>query len=111
MLGVTHALVLVFLCAFIYTLGEIILAISVTPFVVSHTPISHRGRMNSLVPMVFRLGDTLGPVGMGYILTYISIDCGWRLIGVSTFFCTLLMFGLEKWEARQNVQGQEQVGS
>lgn len=110
MMGVTHSLVLVFLWAFVFTLGEIILAISVTPFVVSHPPISHRGRMNSIVPMIFRLGDTLGPVGMGYILTYISIDSGWRLIGISTLFFALLMFGLEKWEERENPQVQQQVG-
>ncbi|MDQ7092995.1 MFS transporter [Desulfosporosinus sp. PR] len=104
MLGIFHALALIFLCAFVYTLGEIILAISVTPFVVSHTPISHRGRMNSLIPMIFRLGDTLGPVVMGYILTYISIESGWRLIGISALFFTVLMFGLEKWEGRQHIQ-------
>jgi len=104
MLGVIHSLSFVFLWAFTFTLGEIILAISVTPFIVDHTPVSHRGRMNSVVPMIFRLGDTLGPVGMGYALTYMSIDTGWMLIGISTFIFSLFMLGLEKVETRKTVQ-------
>ncbi|HEY8910883.1 MAG TPA: MFS transporter [Desulfosporosinus sp.] len=107
MMGVTHSLSFVFLWAFTFTIGEIILAISVTPFIVRHTPISHRGRMNSVVPMIFRLGDTLGPVGMGYALTYVSMDTGWKFIGISTFIFSLLMLALEKVEAREGTQCQE----
>ncbi len=104
MLGVTHSLAFVFLWAFTFTLGEIILAISVTPFIVNHTPVSHRGRMSSVVPMIFGLGETLGPVGMGYALAYMSIDTGWMLIGISTFIFALFMFGLEKYEVHQTTQ-------
>jgi len=56
--------------------------------------------MNSVMPMMFGLGNTLGPVGRGYALTYVSIDTGWRLIGISTLIFSLLMLGLEKVEAR-----------
>lgn len=104
MLGVTHSLSFVFVWAFTFTLGEIILAISVMPFIVNQTPVSHRGRMNSVIPMIFSLGETLGPVGMGYALTYISIDTGWMLIGISTLIFSLFMFGLEKVEARKTVR-------
>jgi len=103
MMGVTHSLSFVFLWAFTFTIGEIILAISVTPFIANHTPVSHRGRMNSVMPMMFGLGNTLGPVGMGYALTYVSIDTGWIFIGISTLIFSLLMFGLEKAEARKTV--------
>ena len=103
MMGVTHSLTFVFLWAFTFTLGEIILAISVTPFIVNHSPVSHRGRMNSVMPMMFGLGNTLGPVGMGYALTYVSMDTGWMLIGISTFIFSLLMLGLEKVEAKESV--------
>jgi len=103
-MGVTHSLSFVFLWAFTFTIGEIILAISVTPFIANHTPVSHRGRMNAVMPMMFGLGNTLGPVGMGYALTYMSIDTGWILIGISTLIFSLLMLGLEKAEARKTVQ-------
>lgn len=104
MMGITHSLTFVFVWAFIFTIGEIIIAISVTPFIANHTPVSHRGRMNSVIPMMFGLGNTLGPVGMGYALTYVSIDTGWMLIGISTFIFSLFMFGLEKVEAQKTVQ-------
>ncbi len=100
MLGVTHSLSFVFLWAFTFTIGEIILAISVTPFIVNHTPVSHRGRMNSVIPVMFGLGETLGPVGMGYALTYVSMDTGWMFIGITTFIFSLFMLGLEKVEAK-----------
>jgi len=104
MLGVTHSLSFVFLWAFTFTIGEIILAISVTPFIVNHTPVSHRGRMNSVIPVMFGLGETLGPVGMGYALTYVSMDTGWMFIGITTFIFSLFMLGLEKVEAKNTLQ-------
>ncbi len=106
MLGVTHSLSFVFLWAFTFTVGEIILAISVTPFIVSHTPVSHRGRMNSVVPMIFGLGNTFGPLGMGYVLNYVTIDTGWRVIGISTLIFTLLMLALEKFDLRTSPECQ-----
>lgn len=51
--------------------------------------------------MIFSLGETLGPVGMGYALIYISIDTGWMLIGISTLVFSLLMLGLEKGDAKK----------
>lgn len=101
MLGVLHStFFFTFLCAFTFTLGEIILAISVTPFIANHTPASHRGRMSAVVPMVFNLGNTLGPFGMGKVLNYVSLDTGWKGIGVSTFIFAVLMGGLEFYEKR-----------
>jgi len=104
MMGVTHSLNFVFVWAFTFTLGEIIVVTNVMPFIANHTPVSHRGRMNSVVPMIFGLGETLGPVGMGYALTYMSIDTGWILIGVSTFIFSLFMLGLERVEAKKTIQ-------
>lgn len=112
MLGVLNSLFFVFLWSFTFTLGEIILAISVTPFIADHSPSSHRGRMNAVVPLLFNLGNTLGPFGMGKVLNYISIESGWKGLGVSTFIFTLLMFGLEFYEKRdQRVDMNSEVES
>lgn len=111
MLGVLNSLFFVFLWAFTFTLGEIILAISVTPFIANHTPASHRGRMNAIIPMLFNLGHTLGPVGMGLALRYVSLEAGWRGIGISTLIFALLMGGLEFYEKRnqERVVGEARV--
>lgn len=111
MLGVLNSLFFVFLWAFTFTLGEITLAISVTPFIANHTPASHRGRMNAIIPMLFNLGHTLGPVGMGLALRYVSLEAGWRGIGISTLIFALLMGGLEFYEKRnqERVVGEARV--
>lgn len=112
MLGVLNSLFFVFLWSFTFTLGEIILAISVTPFIADHSPASHRGRMNAVVPLLFNLGNTLGPLGMGKVLKYVSIESGWKGLGVSTFIFTLLMVGLEFYEKRdQRVDMNSEVES
>ncbi|HVJ49900.1 MFS transporter [Desulfitobacterium sp.] len=100
MLGVLNSLFFIFLWAFTFTLGEIILAISVTPFIANHTPASHRGRMSAIVPTLFNLGHTLGPFGMGKALNYVSLETGWKGIGVSTLIFAMLMGGLEFYERR-----------
>jgi MFS family permease len=101
MLGVLNSLFFIFVWAFVFTLGEIILAISVTPFIANHTPASHRGRMSSIIPMLSGLGFTLGPLGMGKVLNYVSIDTGWIALGISTLLFTVLMKKLERFEKHE----------
>ncbi|MDA8442693.1 MAG: MFS transporter [Peptococcaceae bacterium] len=97
-----------FISCFIFTLGEIVLSISITPFVINHTPISHRGRMSAVLPMIMGLGYTIGPIGMGNILAYTTIERGWLLIGVSTLLFTCLMYGLERWDRREECKTREE---
>lgn len=88
------------LSVFIFTLGEILITISYMPFIANHTPASHRGRMNSVLPIIMGLGFTLGPVGMGNILKYYSIEQAWQTVGLLMIISTTLMFLLEKIDAR-----------
>lgn len=100
MLGVLNSLFFLFIWAFVFTLGEIILAISVTPFIADHTPASHRGRMSAIIPMLSGLGFTLGPLGMGKVLNYVSIETGWMALGISTLVFTGFMRILQRVEKR-----------
>ena len=97
MLGFVYSLPWFFLACFIFTLGEIILAVSTTPFIMNYTPVSHRGRMSAVLPMIFGLGNTLGPVTMGYALQFISIETGWRYLGGFALAAAGLMYGLERY--------------
>lgn len=107
MLGLIRALPFFFLSAFIFTLGEIVLSISISPFIANHTPISHRGRMNALLPMILGLGYTLGPMGMGKLLTYISIESGWLILGFFVFAASLFMRWLEAYDERTSEDVEE----
>ena len=101
MLGVLYSLPFLFVWAFVFTLGEILLAISTAPFIANHTPASHRGRMSAAIPMIAGLGNTLGPLGMGRLLKFVNVNTGWQLIGVLTLVFSVLMYALEKFDDRQ----------
>lgn len=102
MLGFLNTLPFFFVSVLIFTFGEIVLAVSVSPFIVDHTPISHRGRMSATLPIIFGMGYTFGPAVMGKVLTYLSIESGWFLIGAIVLVATCLMYVLEKFEDRKN---------
>lgn len=83
-----------------YTYVEIIIVISSTPFIVNHTPASHRGRMNAILPLIMGLGNILGPGIMGFILKSSSTSSGWRIIGIVMIIFTTFMFILEKYDKK-----------
>ncbi len=110
MLAVLNSLLYFFISVFVFTLGEILLATSVMPFIANQTPISHRGRMNAVLPMIMGAGFTLGPVGMGKVLSYMSIEQGWLFIGFVGFIGTLVMWWVEKYAERRTVEDIELTG-
>lgn len=100
MLGILNSLPFFFLSVLIFTWGEIILSISTMPFIANHTPASHRGRMNSILPMILGMGYTLGPLAMGNALTFISIENAWLFIGALLIVASAFMHVLERYEKR-----------
>jgi MFS family permease len=106
MLGVLNSLEYFFLSVFIFTLGEILLSISVMPFIVNHTPASHRGRMNAILPTIMGMGYTIGPMTMGKILNYSSVESAWLIVGGLAAITAVLMFGLEKYDYRTNLKAE-----
>lgn len=105
-LGIIAKLPMFFVMAYIFTIGEIVLSISVMPFIANHTPASHRGRMSAVLPMILGLGYTLGPLGMGRMLNYTSIGGAWLFLGVLTTISAAFMFLLEKYEERTHASEQ-----
>ncbi|MBZ9688419.1 MFS transporter [Clostridium estertheticum] len=101
MLGILNTLPFFFVSVFIFTLGEIILSISIAPFIANHTPMSHRGRMNAVLPIIFGMGYTLGPITMGKALGYISIESAWLILGMIAFISSIFMCMLEKYDEKE----------
>ncbi|MGM0380160.1 MAG: MFS transporter [Bacillota bacterium] len=77
------------LSVFIFTLGEILLVIAVMPFISNHTPVSHRGRINSIVNIILGAGHMIGPIITGRLLDYITIQTTWKVIGIIGTISTL----------------------
>lgn len=109
MLGFIKTLYFFFVAAFIFTIGEIVLSINTSPFIANHTPISHRGRMNAVLPMILGLGHTLGPMIMGKALSYISIEDGWVILGGVVFVASLFMKYLEVYDDKNSALANEMI--
>lgn len=89
------------LSSFIITLGEIVVTISSSPFLANHTPASHRGRINAILPMVMGLGHTLGPAVMGSIIIVTGINGGWIVIAVVMALFTLFTLMLDRYDSKE----------
>jgi MFS family permease len=78
----------------IFTLGEIMITISIMPYVADHTPASHRGRMSAIVPTIMGVGHAIGPLVMGKFVDNYSISAAWRFVGLVMLVSTFAMAGL-----------------
>lgn len=109
MLGVLNLLPHFFLSVFIFTLGEILLSISVMPFIVNHTPASHRGRMNAVLPTIMGMGYAIGPMVMGKVLNHTTIESAWLLVGGIALVSALFMLLLERYDTRTGTVPEEAI--
>ncbi|HYF75203.1 MAG TPA: MFS transporter [Candidatus Nitrosocosmicus sp.] len=107
MLGVLNTLAYFFLSVFIFTLGEILLSISVMPFIANHTPASHRGRMNAVLPTIMGTGYAIGPMTMGKILNHTTVESAWLILGGMTAVSAFFMFCLEKYDGWTSARAAE----
>lgn len=101
MLGFLNTLPFFFLSVFIFTIGEIVLSINTTPFIINHTPASHRGRMSAVLPMIMGAGHMVGPMVMGRTIMVTGIETGWIIVGGFVGACALLMILLEKYDDKR----------
>ena len=104
MLGIINTLAAFFMSVFIFTIGEIVLAINNAPFIANHTPASHRGRMSSVLPLVMGMGHILGPMIMGNTILFTGIEKGWLIVGAVVGICSIFMIGLEKYDDRETAK-------
>lgn len=93
-----------FISVIIFTSGEILEAVSTMPFIMNHTPASHRGRMSSVLPLLMGAGFSIGPLISGAVLDATSFRFTWTLAAAVVFVSTLAMKGIDVWEQRKAVR-------
>ncbi len=89
---------LVILSTIVWTWGEILAATNINVYIASKTPVSHRGRVNSLVSIVTNTGSLSGPLLAGLLIRGGGIDSVWPaaiLVGLSS---AALMLGLTAYD-------------
>ena len=101
MLLVIKSYELFILSTVIWTIGEILSVTSTGVYIACHTPISHRGRVNSVQSLCQGTGSCLGPALMGGYIVHLGTRAVWPLLAGLAFGATLVMFCLGMLEQRR----------
>jgi MFS family permease len=80
--------------AVIWTLGEILIATNTNVYIADHTPASHRGRFNSIFPIIRKVGFMVGPMIAGVYVKYTNIRNLWLFLGVISIIGAVMMYRL-----------------
>ena len=90
---------LIIIAALVWTIGEILGATNIDVYISNHTPMSHRGRINSIVPVIIGAGHALSPYLMGKFIGVSSVRMVWPLcfiLGIVSAAGLFLMYIKEK---------------
>jgi MFS family permease len=110
MLYFIHSYPLFILSTAIWTVGEILGATNINVYVAEHTPITHRGRFNAVLPFISGMGFTFGPAIMGVYIKSHGVEMVWPLTFALAVGGTLLMYLLHVSEVRKERQREAMTG-
>ncbi len=83
----------------IWTIGEILSATNSGVYIANHTPMSHRGRFNAVIPLITGTGFAIGPFMMGFFIRNRQVQSAWLLVfffGIIASACMYLLYLNEK---------------
>jgi MFS family permease len=71
---------LFYLSTFVWTLGEIVNATNDGAYVANHTPISHRGRFQSILPIIGGTGFAISSSVVGHMIPRVGLNAVWPML-------------------------------
>lgn len=83
----------------LWTIGEILVTTNTNVFVANHTPVTHRGRFNAIMPVIRKAGFMTGPMLGGVFVDNTGIRTLWLLVGGMALIGALVMYILSSHEA------------
>lgn len=78
----------------VWTAGEILTATNTSIYIAEHTPVTHRGRFNSIFPIIRKLGFIIGPLLAGIYVKHTQIKSLWILEFILALTGSFLMYKL-----------------
>ena len=78
----------------IWTIGEILVTTNSNVYIANHTPMSHRGRFNAVIPIIMGGGFALGPLISGDYIRKYGINNIWPAICFLSIAAAVLMYFL-----------------
>ena len=100
MIGLIRTLPLLLLSTLIWTIGEILEATNTSVYVANHAPITHRGRINAIAPIIMWSGFGLGPPLSAQFIERFSLVRIWPLCFLLSVLAAGLLFGLHLLEKK-----------
>ncbi len=70
------------------------------PFIMNHTPETHRGRMSSIIPLLMGAGYTIGPVVMGAVVEHGSFRLSWSIAALVVLTSAVVMMFIRNYDLR-----------
>jgi MFS family permease len=100
MLFYTRHFWLFVLSTIIWTIGEIINATNIGVYIANHTPVTHRGRFNSIINIISGTGGAISPYIMGGMIAAKGVTNIWPFIFFLSIAAAFSMFVLGTVEKR-----------
>jgi len=107
MIAIIRSPALFLLSTTIWTLGEIVNATNEEVYVANHTPMSHRGRFNAILPIISGTGFAISSPISGRIIERAGLPPVWWLMGGVALLaaCALLVLDRAEQKAMKHALG------
>jgi len=89
---------------FLWTIGEILETTNAGVYIANHTPMSHRGRFNSILPIIMGSGFAVGPYLTGGYIERFGVKMVWPATFIIAILASLGMYGLYLGEKKKDIK-------
>jgi MFS family permease len=103
-IGLVRTVPLLLLSTLVWTVGEILEATNTSVYVANHAPITHRGRINAVAPIIMWSGFGLGPPVSAQFIEHYSLNGIWPLCFALSMLAAGLLLLIHLLENRKGKQ-------
>jgi len=103
LIGLVGSLPWLLLSTLIWTVGEILAATSTGAYIAGHSPLTHRGRVNAIAPVIMYSGFAAGPPLAGRLIERFSLAVIWPwtfALSLAAALLLALLYGRERAAGR-----------